>query len=55
MKIIKNAMVVASVLLILWIVVSYIDITAHNSPFISGYRDYADWNFFTIFFGLGGE
>ena len=51
MKKITNIIAVLSVVFILWIMVSFIDINMHNSPFSPDYQDYSFWNFFTVFFG----
>ena len=50
MKKIRTIIGIIGVLLVLWIMVSYIDISAHNSPFTPDFKDYSSWNFFTIFF-----
>ena len=51
MKKITNVVAVLSVVFVLWIMVSFVDINMHNSPFSPDYQDYSCWNFFTIFFG----
>lgn len=52
MKKITNIFAVLSVIFIIWITISFIDINAHNSPFCPDYHQYADWNFFSIVFGV---
>ena len=43
-----NAATIISVVLIAWIVISFIDINLHNNPFESGYTNYLSWNFFLL-------
>lgn len=38
---------------LLWVFVSWIDINNHNDPFNENYKDYSNWNYFTLIFGEG--
>lgn len=53
MKVIGKVLAVIGIILVLWVMISFIDINFHNSPFSSDYLNYADWNFFSIVFGAG--
>lgn len=53
MKVIGKVLAVIGIILMLWVMISFIDINFHNSPFSSDYQNYADWNFFSIVFGAG--
>ena len=53
MKTISKILAVVGILLTLWIVISFIDINFHNSPFSEDYLHYANWNFFSLVFGAG--
>ena len=50
MKKIGNVLAVLGIVLMVWIVASFIDTNAHNSPNSPDYKDYSSWNFFSIFF-----
>ena len=49
MKIVKTMLIVLWVALLLWFVLSWCDILAHNDPFAGDYQ-YHNWNMFTLVF-----
>ena len=49
MKKILYGFIALSAVFVLWVGISFIDISIHNDPFSDGYKDYLDWNFFTVF------
>lgn len=46
-----NVFCVLSVLFVVWVAASWIDINQHNNVFDDDYKDYASWNLFEIVFG----
>lgn len=48
LKAVCNAVIVLEVLFLLWVLVSFIDINAHNLTTC----EYMPWNFFIVFFGI---
>lgn len=51
MKIIGKVFIALCNLFLIWVLLSFINTNMHNQPFEDGYKDYADWNFFSIVFG----
>lgn len=48
MKTIGNIISIAGITLLIWILISWIDINNNNDPLNENYKNYANWNFFTI-------
>ena len=49
-NVIDKVITILAVLFIVWIVASFFNIGLHNHPFDEDYKDYANWNFFVLFF-----
>ena len=47
-KILENVMTIVSIVFVVWIVASWVDINQHNNPMEEDYKDYAKWNMFEI-------
>lgn len=45
----ENLGAILGVLVVVWIVASWVNVNAHNDPFASGYGDFAWWNLFNVF------
>ena len=41
-------MTIVSIVFVVWIVASWVDINQHNNPMEEDYKDYAKWNMFEI-------
>lgn len=50
MKKIKNLFTVFGIILVVWIIASWVDINCHNDPFTNDYQDYSSWNYFNLIF-----
>ena len=52
-KVLDNIFVGVGVILIIWIVASFINIGLHNDPFDDDYKNYWEYNFFVLAFPEG--
>ena len=48
MKVIGNIVAVVGIIILFWILVSWVDINNNNDPLNKNYKNYANWNFFTV-------
>lgn len=44
----KKVITVALLIIGMWLVASFIDVTMHNSPTEENFENYASWNAFTM-------
>lgn len=49
-KAISNVLTIVSVLLLLWLAMSFIDVNIHNNPLSDNYQNFASWNIFELIF-----
>ena len=47
-KILVNALTILSVLMIVWLILSFVDVNIHNNPANEHFGEYALWNLFKI-------
>lgn len=48
-KVLDNVITVMCIVLVVWIVASWVNINQHNNPMQNDYKDYANWNMFEVF------
>lgn len=46
----SNVLLLIGFIFMIWVGVSFIDVNIHNDITSNNYGQYADWNFFEIFF-----
>lgn len=49
-NVIRPVFAVIEILLLIWIVASFIDVNLHNNYFNPNYQQFADWNLFIMLF-----
>ena len=48
-KVISNILTIVSVAMIVWLLLSFVDVNIHNNPVAENYQQFAQWNFFNLF------
>ena len=48
-KVISNILTIVSVAMIVWLLLSVVDVNIHNNPVAENYQQFAQWNFFNLF------
>ena len=49
LKIVRMSITLILFMFTLWAAASFIDVNMHNDIFMENYREFANWNLFTIF------
>ena len=47
-EVVKCFIIMMSVIFLLWVTISFIDINEHNNPMEENYKNYAEWNIFLL-------
>ncbi len=50
-RLISNAVFVIGMIIIAWLMLSFVDVNAHNNPLQADYGNFAPWNAFVLLFG----
>jgi uncharacterized membrane protein len=48
-KVISNILTIVSVAMIVWLLLSFVDVNIHNNPAAENYQQFAQWNLFKLF------